>query len=78
MNDTRLEDMPLGQIRAVVDRRLDEFTEASGKTPGAIWEEATIAKNMPEEFSLYPEGEDFWTAFEALRKTEAKRFLESR
>jgi hypothetical protein len=67
-----LDELPLGQIRAVVERRLQEFADASGDDPEAIWQTALTAQTIPYRFMSSDEGEDLWASFTQLRQKEAQ------
>jgi hypothetical protein len=66
-----LSKLPLGQLRATTTRRLQEFADASGEDPEAIWQTALTATSIPHAFTQSDEGEDFWQSFTELREMEA-------
>lgn len=65
------DEMPLGELRACTERRLEDFAEAIGCDPETIWQTALTAQSIPRAFEQSDEGEHFWECFTKLREVEA-------
>ncbi len=71
---TSITHLPLGQARLLMDKRVKDFADASGRTPEAIWEMMSTAATIPGALclkGLEAHGKALWDGFQELRSMEA-------